>query len=39
MTTLEETLTDDELDNIEKAERRSKRSKTKWGDLLPEDDE
>ncbi|QIR31279.1 hypothetical protein M1M18_gp021 [Halorubrum virus Serpecor1] len=39
MTTLEDTLTDDEKDNIEKAERKSKRSKTKYGDLLPEDDE
>ncbi|AAL54933.1 hypothetical protein HfxHF1_070 [Halophage HF1] len=39
MTTLEDTLTDDERDSIEKAEKKSKRSKTKYGDLLPEDDE
>ncbi|AGM10861.1 hypothetical protein HJTV-2_gp124 [Haloarcula virus HJTV-2] len=39
MTTLEDTLSEDELESIEKAERRSKRSKTKYGDLLPEDDE
>ena len=38
MTTLEETLTDEEMERVEKAERRSKRSKTKYGSML-EDDE
>ncbi len=38
MTTLEDTLTNDEIESIEKAEKRSKRSKTKYGDLLPEDE-
>ena len=38
MTTLEDTLSEDEIESIEEAERRSKRSKTKYGSML-EDDE
>lgn len=34
MTTIEDTLTDDEKDEFEQAARRSRRSKTKYGSLL-----
>lgn len=38
MTNLEETLSDEKVKEIEDAQQESRRSKTKWGHLLAEDD-
>jgi hypothetical protein len=38
MTTFEEAISDEEVEDVEKAKRDAKRSKTKYGDLLPDED-
>ena len=38
MTTIEDTLDDEELEEVEEAKRKAKREKTKYGSLLNEDD-
>lgn len=37
MPNLEDKLTDDEIEDVEQAERESKRSKTKYGDKLSDE--
>lgn len=39
MTTLEDILTDEELDDIEDAKQQAKREKTKYGDKIDSGDE
>lgn len=39
MTTLEDTLSDEEVEDIEDAQTEAKREKTKYGSLIEDDDE
>jgi hypothetical protein len=39
MTTLEDTLSDEEVEKIEEAKKQAKREKTKYGHLLGDEDE
>lgn len=39
MSTVEDQLTDEEIEDVEEAKREAKRAKTKYGSLIDSDDE